>query len=159
MKQELIAEVKAYELTGDETIDLERMKEFQRRFTGIGHVPFRDKDKIQNDFRDAINVHFDNLKIDEKKKNLLKFRTKVSNLTLTNRGYGKMRFEREKYMTKLKQLETDLALLDNNIGFFADTKNAKSLIGDVNQKIASTKEKIEFLKEKIRIIDAMEDDE
>lgn len=159
MKQDLIDEVKAYKLTGDESEDLDRMKDFQRRFTEIGHVPFKDKDKIQNDFRDAINIHFDNLRIDEKKRNLLKFRTKVSNLTTNNRGYGKMRFEREKYMAKLKQLETDLALLDNNIGFFANTKNAKSLIGDVNQKIASTKEKIEFLKEKIRIIDATEDDD
>ena len=159
MKQDLIDEVKAYKLTGDESEDLDRMKDFQRRFTEIGHVPFKDKDKIQNDFRDAVNIHFDNLRIDEKKRNLLKFRTKVSNLTTNNRGYGKMRFEREKYMAKLKQLETDLALLDNNIGFFANTKNAKSLIGDVNQKIASTKEKIEFLKEKIRIIDATEDDD
>ncbi|MDX9882402.1 MAG: DUF349 domain-containing protein [Prolixibacteraceae bacterium] len=159
MKQNLIAEVKAYQLTGNESEDLEHMKEFQRRFTEIGHVPFKDKDRIQNDFRDAINIHFDNLRIDEKKRNLLKFKTKVSNLTTTNKGYGKMRFEREKYMTKLKQLETDLALLNNNIGFFADTKNAKSLIGDVNQKIASTKEKIEFLKEKIRIIDATEDED
>lgn len=157
MKQDLIAEVKAYQLTGNESEDLEHMKEFQRRFTEIGHVPFKDKDKVQNDFRDAVNIHFDNLRIDEKKRNLLKFKTKVSNLTTNNRGYGKMRFEREKYMTKLKQMETDLALLNNNIGFFADTKNAKSLIGDVNQKIASTKEKIEFLKEKIRIIDASED--
>jgi hypothetical protein len=56
-------------------------------------------------------------------------------------------------------MESDLALLDNNIGFFANTKNASALIEDVNQKIASTKEKIEFLKEKIRIMDAMEDDE
>jgi len=159
LKQGLIDEVKAYQLSGDESEDLDRMKDFQRRFTEIGHVPFKDKDRIQNEFRDAINVHFDNLRIDEKKRNLLKFRTKVSNLTSSNKGYGKMRFEREKYMTKLKQLESDLALLDNNIGFFADTKNAKSLIGDVNQKIASTKEKIEFLKEKIRIIDAMEEED
>ena len=159
MKQDLIDEVKAYKLTGDESEDLDRMKDFQRRFTEIGHVPFKDKDKIQNDFRDAINIHFDNLRIDEKKRNLLKFRTKVSNLTSNTRGVGKMRFEREKYMAKLKQLETDLALLDNNIGFFANTKNAKSLIGDVNQKIASTKEKIEFLKEKIRIIDATEEED
>ena len=159
MKQDLIAAVQEYKLSGDESADLERMKDFQRKFTEIGHVPFKDKDKVQNDFRDAVNIHFDNLRIDEKKRNLLKFKTKVSNLNVNNRGYGKMRFEREKYMTKLKQLETDLALLDNNIGFFANTKNAESLIGDVNQKIASTKEKIEFLKEKIRIIDATEDDD
>jgi hypothetical protein len=70
-----------------------------------------------------------------------------------------MRFEREKYVSKLKQLESDLILLNNNIGFFANTKNAESLIDDVNRKIADTEEKIVFLKEKINIIDAMDDED
>ena len=139
--------------------DLDKLKDFQRRFTEIGHVPFKDKDAIQNEFRDLINRHFDTLRIDEKRRNLMKFKNKVANNTSSGKGQNKNRFEREKYMTKLKQLETDLALLDNNIGFFANTKNASALIDDVNQKIVSTKEKIEFLKEKIRIMDAMEDDE
>ena len=160
LKKALIAEVKAFELTGDDSADLDKLKDFQRRFTEIGHVPFRDKDAIQNEFRDSINHHFDTLRIDEKRRNLMKFTNKVANNTTTVRGQNKMRFEREKYITKLKQLETDLALLDNNIGFFSNTKNAEALISDVNQKIANTKEKIEFLKEKIRIMDStMEDDE
>jgi hypothetical protein len=159
MKKELLEEVKQFSLSGDDGADLDKLKDFQRRFTDIGHVPFKDKDTIQNDFRDVINKHFDALRIDEKRRNLMKFKNKVVNNTTTGRGQNKMRFEREKYMVKLKQMETDLALLDNNIGFFANTKNASALIDDVNQKIASTKEKIEFLKEKIRIMDSMEDDE
>jgi len=159
MKKELLEEVKQFVLTGDDGADLDKLKDFQRRFTDIGHVPFKDKDAIQNDFRDVINKHFDALRIDEKRRNLMKFKNKVVNNTTSGRGQNKMRFEREKYMIKLKQMESDLALLDNNIGFFANTKNASALIDDVNQKIASTKEKIEFLKEKIRIMDSMEDDE
>jgi len=159
MKKELLEEVKQFSLSGDDVADLDKLKDFQRRFTDIGHVPFKDKDAIQNDFRDVINKHFDELRIDEKRRNLMKFKNKVVNNTTTGRGQNKMRFEREKYMIKLKQMESDLALLDNNIGFFANTKNAEALIDDVNQKIAGTKEKIEFLKEKIRIMDSMEDDE
>ncbi|MBW8327385.1 MAG: DUF349 domain-containing protein [Prolixibacteraceae bacterium] len=159
LKRELLEEVKQFALSGDDNLDLDKLKDFQRRFTDIGHVPFRDKDAIQNEFRDVINRHFDTLRIDEKRRNLMKFKNKVANNVSSGRGQNKNRFEREKYMTKLKQMETDLALLDNNIGFFANTKNASALIEDVNQKIASTKEKIEFLKEKIRIMDAMEDDE
>ncbi len=158
-KKELLEEVKQFSLSGDDSADLDKLKDFQRRFTEIGHVPFKDKDAIQNEFRDLINRHFDTLRIDEKRRNLMKFKNKVANNTSSGKGQNKNRFEREKYMTKLKQLETDLALLDNNIGFFANTKNASALIDDVNQKIVSTKEKIEFLKEKIRIMDAMEDDE
>jgi hypothetical protein len=159
LKKELLEEVKQFALSGDDGADLDKLKDFQRRFTDIGHVPFKDKDAIQNEFRDVINKHFDTLRIDEKRRNLMKFKNKVANSTGTGRGQGKIRMEREKYMMKLKQMESDLALLDNNIGFFANTKNASALIEDVNQKIASTKEKIEFLKEKIRIMDAMEDDE
>lgn len=159
LKKELLEEVKQFALSGDDSADLDKLKDFQRRFTDIGHVPFKDKDAIQNEFRDVINKHFDTLRIDEKRRNLMKFKNKVANSTGTGRGQGKIRMEREKYMMKLKQMESDLALLDNNIGFFANTKNASALIEDVNQKIASTKEKIEFLKEKIRIMDAMEDDE
>jgi hypothetical protein len=159
LKKELLEEVKQFALTGDDSADLDKLKDFQRRFTEIGHVPFKEKDAIQNDFREVINSHFDTLRVDERRRNLMKFKNKVANNSSTGKGLSKNRFEREKYMTKLKQLETDLALLDNNIGFFANTKNASALIDDVNQKIASTKEKIEFLKEKIRIMDAMEDDE
>lgn len=159
LKKALIEEVKNYQLTRDEDVDMAQMREFQRRWTDVGHVPFKDKDAIQNEFRDAINAHFDHLKIDDQKRNLLKFKSKMSNFSVTGRGQNKMRFERDKYVTRLKQLENDLALLNNNIGFFANTKNAESLIDDVNKKIQSSQEKIEFLKEKIRIIDEMEDDD
>lgn len=158
LKKELLEEVKQFTLSSDDGTDLDKLKDFQRRFTEIGHVPFKDKDAIQNEFREVINRHFDALRVDEKRRNLMKFKDKVANNT-SGKGQNKMRFEREKYVTKLKQMEADLALLDNNIGFFANTKNASALIDDVNQKIASTKEKIEFMKEKIRIMDSMEDEE
>ncbi|WP_321286208.1 DUF349 domain-containing protein [uncultured Sunxiuqinia sp.] len=159
LKKDLVAEVEAYKLTKEEDDDLAVIREFQRRWTNIGHVPFKDKDVVQDEFRDAINKHFDSLKIDDHKRNLLKFKTKMSNISGTTRGNNKMRYERDKYVSKLKQMESDLILLNNNIGFFANTKNAESLIEDVNKKIADTQEKIEFLKEKIRIIDSMEDED
>lgn len=159
LKKELLEEVKKFALSGDDGADLDKLKDFQRRFTEIGHVPYKDKDTIQNEFRDLINKHFDALRIDEKRRNLMKFKNKVANSSGTSKGQNKMRFEREKYMNKLKQMENDLALLDNNVGFFANTKNAEALIEDVNQKILVTKEKIEFLKEKIRIMDSMEENE
>ena len=159
MKKALIQEVKSYQLTRDEDVDLAQMRDFQRRWTEIGHVPFKEKNAVQNEFRDAINAHFDHLKIDDQKRNLLKFRSKVSNISVTGRGMNKMRYERDKYVTRLKQMEGDLALLNNNIGFFANTKNAESLIDDVNRKIQATQEKIELLKEKIRIIDEMDEED
>ena len=141
---------------GDVSDALKILREFQRKWTEIGHVPIREKDEIQNRFRTAINKHFDTLKVDSSKRESINFRSKIANLTENQRGLSKVRQEREKYMIKLKQLENDLTLLDNNIGFFANSKNAQALIADVNQKIADTREKIEMLKEKIRIIDDLD---
>ena len=158
-KQELIKEVENFKSTGDVNENLKLLKDFQRRWTEIGHVPIKKKDDVQKKFRDSINKLFDELKLDDSKRNLLKFRTKMVSFSESSRGQNKMRLERDKYMTKLKQLENDLVLLDNNIGFFAKSKNAESLIEDVQRKIEQTKEKIEFLKNKIRVIDEMDDSE
>jgi hypothetical protein len=158
-KEQLIQEVENFKSTGDPDENLKVLKDFQRRWTEIGHVPIRKKDDIQKKFRGAINKLFDDLNINESKRNLLKFRTKMASFSESSRGQGKIRLERDKYMTKLKQLENDLILLDNNIGFFAKSKNAETLIKDVRLKIEQTKEKIEFLKDKIRVIDEMDQSE
>lgn len=156
LKKELIEEVEAYKPDKDVAQALKVLRDFQRRWTEIGHVPIKEKDVVQNQFRAVINKHFDALKLDNTKRDSLNFRSKIANMTENYRGLSKVRQEREKYMVKLKQLETDLTLLDNNIGFFANSKNAQALIADVNQKIEDTREKIEMLKEKIRIIDELD---
>jgi hypothetical protein len=158
-KEKLIEEVENFKPSADVDENLNRMKEFQRRWTEIGHVPIKKKDIIQRRFREAINKLFDDLNVDESERNLLKFKTKMATFSESSYGQDKMRMEREKYMNKLKQLETDLVLLDNNIGFFAKSKKTESLIKDVKRKIEQTKDKIEFLKEKIRVIDEMDQSE
>jgi hypothetical protein len=157
LKEDLIAELENFKSTGDVNENLRLLKDIQRRWTEIGHVPFKKKDAIQNKFREEIGKLFDQLSINEDKRNMLKFKTKMSSFSESMRGQSKMRMEREKYMNKLKQLENDLVLLDNNIGFFTKSKNADALIEDVKKKIEDTRQKIESLKEKIRVIDEMED--
>ncbi|MBN1984911.1 MAG: DUF349 domain-containing protein [Prolixibacteraceae bacterium] len=156
LKNDLIKEVENFKPLKDVDENLKMLKSFQRRWTEIGHVPIKKKDDVQNRFRDAINQLFDELNLDEEKRNLLKFKSKMTSYTASPRGQNKMRMERDKYMNKLKQLENDLVLLDNNIGFFTMSKNAESLIQDVKKKIENTKQKIEFLKEKIRVIDDLD---
>lgn len=156
LKDELIKEVEDFNPGKDVDENLKILKSFQRRWTEIGHVPIKKKDDVQNRFRQAVDHLFDELNLDEEKRNLLKFRSKMSSFTESSRGQNKMRMERDKYMNKLKQLESDLVLLDNNIGFFAKSKNAESLIKDVKKKIENTKQKIEFMKEKIRVIDDLD---
>ncbi len=159
LKEQLINDVQSFTPKEDADLNLKALKDFQRRWTEIGHVPIKKKDVVQKNYREAINKLFDDLNLDESKRNLLKFRTKMASFSDSPRGQNKMRFERDKYMNKLKQLEGDLVLLDNNVGFFAKSKNAESLIEDVKRKIEQTKEDIEMLKEKIRVIDEMDQSE
>jgi hypothetical protein len=159
LKEQLINDVQNFKPKDDADENLHALQEFQRRWTEIGHVPIKKKDIIQKNYREAINKLFDDLKLDESKRSLLKFRTKMASFSESSRGQNKMRFERDKYINKMKQLENDLVLLDNNVGFFAKSKNAESLINDVKRKIEQTKEKIEMLKEKIRVIDEMDQSE
>ena len=158
LKEDLIKEVESFKPVDNVDENLESLKTFQRRWTEIGHVPFKKKDEIKVQFRDAINKLFDDLNLDNEKRNLLKFRNKMSSFSESSRGQNKMRMERDKYMNKMKQLENDLVLLDNNVGFFAKSKNAESLIEDVKKKIEVTRQKIELLKDKIRVIDEMDND-
>jgi hypothetical protein len=158
-KQSLIEEVENFIPNEDVAESLKVLREYQRRWTEIGHVPMKEKDNVQNRFRAAINNHFDTLKVDSSKRDSMRFRSKIATMTDNQKGLSKVRQEREKYMMKLKQLENDLTLLDNNIGFFANSKNAQVLIADVNKKIEDTREKIEMLKEKIRIIDDLDNTE
>jgi hypothetical protein len=157
LKEDIIAELENFKPADDVNENLRLLKDIQRRWTEIGHVPFKKKDQVQNKFREVISKLFDQLSINEDKRNMLKFKTKMSTFSESSRGQSKMRMEREKYMSKLKQLENDLVLLDNNIGFFTKSKNAEALIEDVKRKIEDTRQSIETLKEKIRVIDEMED--
>ncbi|MCG8697433.1 MAG: DUF349 domain-containing protein [Bacteroidales bacterium] len=157
-KEELIEEIKNFALTDDVDVNLNTLKEFQRRWAEIGFVPIKMKDKIQEEYRSIINEKFDKLRIDEDDKAMLKFRSKVDNLAHKPNGDRRLNMEREKCINKLNQLQNDISLWENNIGFFSNSKNAESLIKDVEKKISDAKDKIEQLKEKIRIIDESDDE-
>jgi hypothetical protein len=159
LKLELIAEIENF-VAGDQPEEnFQKLKEFQRRWAEIGFVPLKQKEEIQKKYRDAINKQFDNLKIDDSKKNMMRFKNKIENISTKTKGGNKLRFEREKYISKLKQVENDIVVWENNIGFFAKSKNAESMIAEVQRKIQAGKEEIKTIEEKVRMIDAMDDDE
>ena len=157
-KEELIEEVLAYNITDNAEEALSKLKSFQRQYTEIGFVPIKQKDEIQRKFREAINDKFDQLELDDQKKNIIKFRSKVDEIVHAPKGYSRLRQDREKLINKLKQLENDIVLWENNIGFFANSKNAQSMINEVERKIEDAKKKIEDLYQKIRLIEDKLDD-
>ena len=92
----------------------------------------------------------------EGKRNLLKFKNKLNNMSQKPRAEDKINQERERFMNRLQQLRNDIVLWENNIGFFASTKNAKSMIEEVQNKINKAKETINLLEQKIEMIDNMD---
>ena len=157
MKNKLIEEIENFELTSDVEKNLNSLKDMQRQWSEIGFVPLKHKNEIQDRYRKAINSKFDLLKLDENKKALLKFRSRIENIINKPNSQQRLRIERDKLFNKLKQMENDISLWENNIGFFADSENAESMINDVNRKIESARNKIEQLKGKIKMLDEYED--
>ncbi|HOP03161.1 MAG TPA: DUF349 domain-containing protein [Tenuifilaceae bacterium] len=155
-KEDLIVEVETFKPAENIEENLKVLKDYQRRWSEIGFVPIKKKDEVQKRFREAINKHFEELKIDDTKKNILKFKTKIDTIQGNPRQENKMRVERDRLFNQLKQLENDITLWENNIGFFAKSKNAEQLIKDVERKIEKGRKDLKVLEEKIKLIDSME---
>jgi len=152
-KLALIEEIENYQLKEKIEDNFTNLKDFQRRWTEIGFVPLKQKEEIQNRYRTGINRLFDSLKLDEGKRQILKFKSKIEHFNQNKKSDVKINHERDKFIIRLKKLENDIVLWDNNIGFFAKSKNAEIMIKEVQSKIDSAKEEIKVLEEKIRMID------
>jgi hypothetical protein len=152
-KLSIIEELEKFEPGTDVHEAFERLKELQRKWTDIGFVPFNMKDEITSRYRNAINKEFDKLKIGDDDKSILKYKSKLDNLKANPKASRKVRNERDKFFTKIKQLESDIVLWENNIGFFAKSSNADTMIREVEDKIESAKKLIKTLEEKVKMID------
>ncbi len=157
-KNKLLEEVNSFVLKDNVEENFKIFNDFQRRWSEIGFVPFKEKDNLQEKFRQAINKHFDNLDINDGKRNLLKFKNKLNNMGQKPKADVKLNQERERFMNRLQQLRNDIVLWENNIGFFTRSKNAESMIGEVQNKIDNAKETIKMLEEKIEMIDNLDSD-
>src|SRR5674476_727645 len=149
----IIEKLEKFEPGTDVQAAFEHLKELQRKWSEIGFVPFNLKDEITNKYRAAINKEFDKLKIGDDDKSILKYKTKLDNLKANPKASRKVRNERDKFFTKIKQLESDIVLWENNIGFFAKSTNADTMIREVEDKIENAKKMMKTLEEKVRMID------
>jgi hypothetical protein len=158
LKIQLISEIENFVPGEQPDENFQKLKDFQRRWAEIGFVPLKNKEEINKKYREAINKQFDGLKIDESKKNMLRFKNKMENISAKPKGSNKLNFERDKFLNKLKQIENDIVVWENNIGFFAKSKNAEGMIAEVQRKIEQGREEIKLLEEKIRVIDSMDEE-
>lgn len=135
----------------------EVIRDFQRRWGEIGFVPIKRKDAVQKRYKAAVDALFSVLRGSERDRSMDRFREKVS--TLKASGDRRLRSERERLYNKVRQLEQEIALLENNIGFFAKSKNAEALVADVRAKIDRARGEMAAAIEKVKLIDRQAQEE
>lgn len=153
LKEKLIEEIKSFAFSNDNDFNLNQLKDFQKRWTEIGFVPIAKKDEIQRNYRTVINSRFDEMRETQAKNSATTFKNKIEVLQNSPKPQAKLKQEREKVANKLKEVQNDIVLLENNIGFFAKSKNTESLITDVKNKIDKARKQANQLKEQLRMID------
>ena len=127
------------------------IKEFQRRWSEIGYVPIKHKDELQKRYKEAVDKLFGALRGSDREQSMSRFKEKVS--SLRSAGDKRLRTERDKLYNRVRQLEQEIALLENNIGFFSKSKGAEALIADVQEKIARAKRDMADAIAKVKMID------
>ncbi len=153
-KLAILQELESFDQGDDVKAGFEKLKDIQKRWMDIGYVPFNRKEEIARRYKEALNRQFDRLKLDDEDKNILRYRSKVDSARSDPRAARKVRNEREKFFSKIKQLESDIVLWENNIGFFAKSANADAMIREVEEKIAEARRNIKTLEEKVKLIDS-----
>ena len=151
-KRELLEQMKSCDVKEG---GYEAIKSFQRKWNEIGYVPIKQKDALQKQYKEVVDAMFATLRGSEHDRSMDRFRSKLSSMKAS--GDKRLRSERERLYNKVKQLEADIALLENNIGFFAHSKNAESMINDVRVKIEKAKAEMAETIEKVKMIDREEE--
>ena len=154
-KEEIISKLKNYKVIEEGDKSFEELQEFQRQWAEIGYVPIKAKERLANEFRFLINKQFDKLNLDEGNKDLQKFKNKIDNWKSTKQFNEKVVQERNRILLKLKQLESEIVIWENNIGFFTKSKNSEALVREFTNKIESGKQNIKSLNDKLNMIEGM----
>lgn len=153
-KQNIIAQLTELTLTGDSAKDIEKIKELQSEWNHIGHVPMKDKDSINEQYKSITYRLYANLNITEKEREIERYRNKVKGFDNNKeKNAYKIVSEREKLVSQIHQLENDIKTLENNMGFFSASKKANSLLEGIQKSLNASKERLSLLKIKLNELD------
>ena len=153
LKNAIIDEMKAYVFGEDRDESLAAVKDFQRRWAEIGYVPKGTKERVSEEYHSLLKGMFDKLKISAREARLDSFREKVASHTdnsFADSARGKLTKEIEK-------LRSELGVWENNLGFFANSKQADLLKEEFEKKMQAARQQIALLEAKLRILDEAEE--
>ena len=152
LKLSILKQVQDLVLGEDRNQNIETLKDFQRQWLEIGHVPIKDKDKLQNDFRSAVNKHFDTLKMNSQEVSSTNYKQKFESMKDQPEANKIISRERLFLQNKMAKLQEDIKIWENNIGFFANSKNSNMYKAEFEMKIEKAKEELKSIEAKIKIL-------
>lgn len=149
-KKDIIAQINSI-LENKETEDApNNVRELMKKWQEVGHVPYKEKDKVYAEYKAAIDKAFEQLDMKAKKARMANFANSINQMSDT----GKVYHERERLVRAYEMKSQELKTYENNLGFFnAQSKSGNSLVKEMERKIANIKEEIAMLEQKIKLID------
>lgn len=151
-KKAIISQLK--ELVEGNVDDLqEKVKGLVDEYAKIGHVPYKEKDKLYKQYHEVLDKLYDDLHVTTAKRRLDNFKSNLKNVV--KRGEDALDNERGRLMRRYEGLKQEINTYENNLGFLnASSKKGNSLIDEMNRKVQRLKDDMELIKQKIKTIDS-----
>ena len=131
----------------------EKVQSLVDEYGTIGHVPFKEKDKLFKEYHETLDKLYKDLNITTARRRLDNFKSNLKNMA--ERGSNALDNERSRLMRRYDQLKQDINTYENNLGFLnVSSKKGNSLIEEMNRKIQKLKDEVELIRQKIKAIDA-----
>ena len=131
------------------------VRKLTEEYNSIGHVPYKEKDKIFNEYHEVLDKIFKELNISTARRRLNNFKTNLKNVA--KRGEDALDNERRRLQRRAEQMKQEIQTYENNLGFLnASSKKGNSLIDEMNRKVQKLKDDLELIKQKIKAIDSEE---
>lgn len=131
----------------------EKVQALVEEYQGIGHVPFKEKDKLYEEYHAVLDKLYKDLNISVAKRRLSKFKDNLKQVA--GRGETALDNERARLMRQYDQLKQEVQTYENNLGFLnASSKKGNSLIDEMNRKVQKLKDEVQLVRDKIKAIDA-----
>ena len=151
-KLDLLTRLKEFQFGEDKSANLDVLKNFQREWTEIGHVPMKEKDRLYNEFRVLINEQMDKLKISEVEMSAASYQARYDHMKGDPNARRVIGKERETLAMRITKMKEEITLWENNIGFFAKSKSAAVVREEFENKINKAKSELKVLEAKMKII-------
>lgn len=151
-KKEIISQLKAFaeEVSDDAQEKVQRLVE---EYNNIGHVPYKEKDKLYKEYHEILDKLYKELHISIAKKRIDNFRSNLKNAVKF--GEDAIDNERGRLMRRYESLKQEIITYENNLGFLnASSKKGNNLVDEMNHRVQKLKDDMEFIKQKIKTIDA-----